>query len=285
MRARAQLVAAVGAASFALAGCEGSTDSQDPSAESPGTSETSESSASSASAAGSPAVPEPERGTCWSVPVASILADDYWFDDSAQVPCTEPHTTETAVVLDLEEATVEGAKERMDECWNHVRTFLGIDPRSYVPWGWTVLLPSEDEVAAGATWLRCEAIFPATTEFSRLRTTSGSAAGVADNPPASFWGCVDQPPAGGDQPFVPCGRPHRYEQTGKLAVISEITEYPAEEDLVAEAQAQCPESVPAGYGEVLVDAVWDDPATLEAGTSITGTCYMHRADGELLPVR
>ena len=35
---------------------------------------------------------------------------NYWFDDSAQVPCTNPHTTETVITYSLAEPTIKEAE-------------------------------------------------------------------------------------------------------------------------------------------------------------------------------
>ena len=63
-------------------GCDASTDSQEESTSSPAASSTSTDIAASRDA--------PEVGTCWRIP-ADRLTPDYWFDDSPQVPCTQPH--------------------------------------------------------------------------------------------------------------------------------------------------------------------------------------------------
>ncbi len=66
------------------------------------------------------------------------MSDDYWFDDSEQVPCTEPHTTQTAQVVQLSEPTVAAAKKEADDlCWDYARTYIGLDPQNWVPWGTT----------------------------------------------------------------------------------------------------------------------------------------------------
>ena len=45
-----------------------------------------------------------------------FVVTDYWFDDSARVPCTEPHTTETAQVLELSAPTIAEAKQEAATC-------------------------------------------------------------------------------------------------------------------------------------------------------------------------
>ena len=145
--------------------------------------------------------------------------------------------------------------------------------------------PAKEEVAAGASWVRCDAFFQATTHRSSARTTNVSAKGIADAPPADYWACTDKPPDGADQPYVPCDRPHNYEQTGSLAILTSITEYPSAAERSAEAQRQCRDGVPAGYDDVTVDAVWDPRSSFEEGTELAGWCFMFYPDGRTLPAR
>ena len=141
MRSQAWLAAAVGAVSLAFAGCDGSTDPEGQSGESP------------EAAAGD----VPEVGTCWAVDPALAVDQQYLYDDSAQVPCTEPHTTETALTVPVDEFTTAAVKQVVDGCWNSVRQYVGIDEASWVPWGHFVYGPSKEEVADGALLaaLRC----------------------------------------------------------------------------------------------------------------------------------
>ena len=166
------------------------------------------------------AATRPEPGTCWNVPAELATNEDYWFDDSARVPCTEPHTTETAQVLELSAPTIAEAKQDGgDLCREYVRAYLGIDDQSWIPWASTFYLPSKAEIADGASWLRCDVVFPESWDFeNRVRTVSVAAEGLADDPPDDLWACLDQP-LSVDQPFVPCDRPHAYEATGTARVV------------------------------------------------------------------
>ncbi len=159
---------------------------------------------------------QPEPGTCWMASEDDILNDDFRIE-SEPVPCTEPHNLETAQVVPLSEATVEQAQADLDACWEYVRGYVGIDPLSWIPWGLIAHLPSEEQIDAGASWMRCDAVFPTTWDFSSVRTSTSSAADIADNPPVAWMACFDRHPDVIAQPFVPCDRPHLYEQTGMLA--------------------------------------------------------------------
>jgi len=267
MRARTRLATAVGAISLAVAGCGGS-DPEDQEGETP-------------TAGGAP-----EVGTCWAVDAALALDQQYLYDDSAQVPCTESHTTETAVtvpVADFEAATLERV---VDGCVNPVTRYLSIDPDSWVPWAYTVLGPSKEEVADGASWVRCDVTFPETWgNVERVRSVTGSASGLADHPPNDRWACLDQPPATMGQPYVPCDQPHNYEETGTAALLTGLDRYPPAAELAVEGRQQCSETVPDGYEDGSVTAQWDPRAALEGNTALWGICFIFNADGQPLPAR
>lgn len=228
-----RLLALMVAGLLAVTGCGGSEASMPPPAGTTTASSVEEAGSSPNPATGdaaSSAVAAPERGTCWAIPSESALDPDHWFDDSAAVPCSEPHTTQTAWVLSLTEPTIEQATDMATVCWNHVRLFLGVNPSHWVPWGFLMFLPSEQQIANGASWVRCDAFFPAHWDFETVRSTSGSARGIAIDPPMELRACLDDDPSRPDQPFVPCDQPHRYEQTGTLAIIdglSGVDEYPS----------------------------------------------------------
>ena len=159
-------------------------------------------------------------------PAGRCLPPQWWISSTGSTTrpgcrARNPHTTETVFAFSLPEPTIAEAEKALNFCDRHVRSYLGVDPESWVPWSPVAFLPSKEEVAAGASWVRCDAFFPATTHHSSARTTNVSAKGIADAPPADFWACTDKPPDGADQPFVPCDRPHNYEQTGSLAILDQ----------------------------------------------------------------
>jgi hypothetical protein len=227
----------------------------------------------------------PARGTCWAVPpdVEQKVEDD-WFDDSRAVPCGAPHTTETAGFLFLPDATVAEAKNSQDHCWGIVRGYLGVGPDSWIPWGFVAFLPSRAQVAEGATWLRCDAVFTSawTRSFPGARTLTVAVDGIADDPPPELRACLDKPPTQ-EQPYVPCGEPHAYEQTGTLAVITGEEKYPSAAMRDGAAQEQCPKSVPEGVSGASVTAVWDPPETFAPWQELNGPCFIFHPDGTPLP--
>ena len=99
MRSRARLAVAAGVVSFAFAGCDGSSDPEGQSGDSP------EAAAEDLPEVGDLLDRDP-RNQC------SI--EQYFVDDSDRVPCSEPHTTETALVVPLDEPTIGAAKQLLD---------------------------------------------------------------------------------------------------------------------------------------------------------------------------
>ena len=135
-------------------------------------------------------------GHCWAVPAASAVDQQYLYDDSARVPCTEPHTTETALVLEPDRG-----HDRRSEGGG--RDLLGV---SSAP-------TSASTRAAGfrgggpysSRARRRSPTAPpgcAAKRYSPKRGTSPGPApsqspppGLPTTPPADFWACLDEPPA------------------------------------------------------------------------------------------
>ena len=97
-----QAAALTAVLAIALGGCsDGDSDKQaDPSTGSSAANPTASESNADAGLVGAP-----EIGTCWQVPPAKAGDEEYWFDGSPQVPCTERHTTQTVAVYSLDEPT------------------------------------------------------------------------------------------------------------------------------------------------------------------------------------
>lgn len=230
------------------------------------------------------AVHRPAEGTCWAVPADLVAYGKQWHDDSPQVPCRQEHTTETVAVLALAEPTAQEAEKRaVDMCWEYVRLYVGIDERSWIPWEVATFLPSEAQVADGASWIRCDAAFPHPRDSDLVRTVTGSAEGLADDPPADYWACLDGRPTI-DEPLVPCDAPHAYEQTGRLALLSRLDEYPTKQQREI-ATVQCEAGIPPRLKGSAVYVVWDDPDDFEPNGDVAGVCLVHDPDGGSLPAR
>jgi hypothetical protein len=229
----------------------------------------------------------PDVGTCWAVPTKEADDPNHWFDDSPTVPCSKPHNTETVSVPVLTKPTVAEAKKMAnDVCWNAVRTYVGIDPEHWVPWMVGVFLPSGRQIADGASWMRCDAIFPTDWSFTDIRSTTGSADGVAVDRPAAYWACLNQDPQKSEQPFVPCDKPHEYEETGTLAILEGLGRYPSPARLAAAAHRQCSHAIHGEAGNITVTARWDPRSALSETGELAGPCFMfNKTGGPLAPRR
>ena len=256
-------------------GCDSSSESTDEQGTSP---------ASNSNAATDPAMRgAPEAGTCRNVPPKGF-ARDYWFDDSPVVPCTEPHTTETVSTELLQEATVKRAKERGDSCWEDARVYVGVDLDHWVPWAALLYLPSREQVAAGARWLRCDVGFPSSLAPKPSPRTF-SAVDAAVKQADILLPCMDAKPQGAT-PSVSCSRSHKYEATGQLAWLQSLDHYPSTKQQ-RRASDQCRDGLPAdqqtpAFG---VTAVWDPPEAFSAAGNLAGVCFVYHQDGTPLPPR
>lgn len=228
---------------------------------------------------------EPADGTCWAVPADDVATPDYWFDDSPTVPCTEAHTTETAEVLDLTKPTVAEAEKSADACWAAVHNYLGVNLQNWVPWSFAMFLPSREQIADGASWMRCDAVFPTDLALSSVRTTTSPAEDAAIDPPPDFWACLDEHPKKSKQPFVPCDQPHQYEQTGTLAHLTSLEEYPSPTELAATARRQCAYAFQGEDTNLALTAAWDPRSVLQHSSEIAGACFMSNKTGQPLPPR
>ena len=222
----------------------------------------------------------PESGTCWRAP-SRAFAQDYWFDDlSTPVPCTQPHTSETVSTVELDEPTAKEAEVFVDWCWQNVHDYIDINLDHWIPWSTLMYLPSRDQVADGASWLRCDAAFPASWGLNNNQVpVDHTARDAATEHADDLRACLDRDPRNVSQPFVDCRQPHQYESTGQLAVLDGLTAYPNAKTLQREAR-QCRSGLPPGQAsaEFEVRALWD-PKDSFTGGELVAACFVHRADG------
>jgi hypothetical protein len=226
----------------------------------------------------------PGVGTCWRIPDDAITDPDYWFDDSPQVRCTEPHNSETAFVFPLDEPTVERAKGLADACWDSARRYVDVNLDHWVPWASLGLLPSRQQVANGASFFRCEVAVPANLAITEFTLHTYSVEGVATTRADELLPCLDESPDMRRQPFVSCAKPHRYEATGQLASLI-VDAYPSPKVLRSEA-VQCRDGLPRHQDtpKHAVTVAWDPPERFDGG-QLAGVCFVYRQDRSLLPAR
>ena len=226
----------------------------------------------------------PERGTCWLAPKRAF-APDFWFDDlSRQVPCTEPHTTQTVTVDELDKPTIGEATEWLEFCADFVKRHLDISPEHWVPHAAVGYLPSREQIADGASWARCDAALPDRWNYNltSIRATTFPLEHAATARSADLQACLDQHPRILDQPFVDCTHPHAYESTGQLSFLQGLSSYPSAERRRRESR-QCRADLPPAQSspQFAVVAAWDPPRGLGNG-ELFGVCFVHRADGSPL---
>ncbi|GAA1975465.1 hypothetical protein GCM10009798_40920 [Nocardioides panacihumi] len=233
------------------------------------------------------AVPAPPRGTCWAVPPRLAVDQRFSSDASEEVPCSQPHTTETVATFNVDKPTQQEAEGRAVTCAITVGEYLNRDQSHWIPNEYAIYLPSEAQIAEGATWMRCDAYLPAqwrpSSDPDSARTIKTSLLNTGANPAPEFWACLAQPPTK-DQPFVRCDRPHAYEQSGTIASLASLASYPSAAELRAEANAECGPAVPASLAGADVTAVWQSKEDFYQGR-VDGVCFMYHRNGDPLPPR
>lgn len=285
---RSGVVSAVIAATAMLAAaCSSSSDStaeQEPSA-----SPTS-SAADAAAMRGAPRV-----GTCWNIPPEGFTAG-HRFNDSPKVACTQPHTTETVFVLKVAKPTVQAADQWIDQCARAVHEYVGLHVGQWVPVSQLTWLPPKKQVAAGASWVRCDAGFShdwgdslgtySGRKFEQTVLTHSIKEAVMKHDPA-VEACLARAPQLHHQLFVSCEKPHMYEETEGVAWLRSLDSYPSPNQL-RRASAQCRDGLPANeqtpaFG---VTAGWQPPEAFPGYIAeLFGACFVYRQDGTPLPPR
>ena len=228
-------------------------------------------------------VDAPAIGTCWRMPPAKAADKDYWFDDSPQVPCTERHTLETVAVYPLASADPgarPGAGRRLrpgrPACTSARAQELGA-------LAYDAFLPSQDQIADGASWARCDVAFAAQTSGIRPRLVHGVGGGGG---PAAPRGGVGMP-----GPALPeADHPRLYVALRQAARLrshrapadprgSRRLPHPAG---TAHRGKDCQVALRnPDYEGLAVRALWRPPA--DTGTTLLGSCWVHRPDGQDLP--
>lgn len=228
----------------------------------------------------------PEVGTCRAVPAGKALSHRYWFDDSPVVPCSEPHTTETVLVVELDSPTPKQASDFDQVCWDKARNYVASDATAWIPWTEAEYLPSKEQIANGASWFRCDVTLAADTPYRHPRSLLESVENAAVERGDQLLPCLnDDPRSRQVQPILPCSKPHHYESTGTLAIINDVTAYPSPARLRKEGATQCRSGLtPKQLRELDSLAIWDQPEAFSGG-DIAATCWLYRTDGTLMPPR
>ena len=226
----------------------------------------------------------PVAGTCWRMPPATAEDEKHWFDDSPQVPCTQRHTLQTVAVYPVDKATPKAALEQDAVCDQDARLYIGTSSKNWVPWHYYLYLPSRDQVADGASWVRCDVAWAALSSGFRPTLATGSAEEMALRHPEEVWGCLDVfPQPTQPRPYAPCDKPHAYEATGHLLFLEDLDGYPTPRELRS-AAADCRVALRnPDYEGLALRALWRPPDEMWGPDRLTGTCWVRRPDGQDLP--
>ena len=234
----------------------------------------------------------PGVGSCWDVPPADVFSRSRdGLGSSPQVGCGSPHTTQVVLVLKLPRPTDAEAMQHQQTCLSQVISFVGTDEDHWVPTGWTMSLPTRDQVRHGASWVRCDVAFTGSfPEGTTPARRSLSAEQVARRRPERLWACLAKDPRSPvEQPLVLCSKPHAYEEMGRLARIVGLSDYPTASRLRA-ASARCRRGLPPSQRSRQVGGVvsWESRSSWvrhsESG-ALYGNCWVHRRDGTPMPPR
>lgn len=134
-------------------------------------------------------------------------------DGSEAISCSERHTAETFAVFQRKGVPNRKQIDRVwRQCQPRFRSYVG-NSSTVSKLGLTVILPSQQQTAAGQHWIRCDAIeLPNYNGKSGLPRTSSVQGVLAGQVPRAFRGCVRHWPKV-DQPvhFTPCDENHQAE--------------------------------------------------------------------------
>jgi hypothetical protein len=221
---------------------------------------------------------------------AVALRPDHWFDPSAVVSCSEPHTTETVAAWRLREPTVNEAMGYGGLCENRATAYVDFRRGEYpAALAVALYLPSQAQVRQGQSWTRCDVLLAADTMGTEAAVRTGSLAGAMGQDPAAFWQCTDRLPGRGEVlPLISCTNTHGYELGMIGMTLTSVDGYPSEQVLADEGRTQCDRDLAdrAHADPLRHYPVWDPQERMLAGTQLSGGCWLGRKDGEpLAPMR
>jgi hypothetical protein len=280
LRRAAALAIVVG---FGCTGC--GHDARSPAVSLPTRSSSAPSSSTRASTTGD-VPPAPRVGQCRNTP-ASNLGPEVWVDNTPVVDCSQPHTLETAAVIEpVEKLTLAEARQLAASCETPVVNYLGISfPAVRTVDDQVAYWPSRSQRAAGQNWLRCDVGVQATTGL-HLATVHGSLRGAVGSDPVRFQMCIDQvPDPAREQPLTSCKKPHRAEVL-PTGLQWDVTHYPSPVALDKKGRSDCGRLIShrRDLARLVVTVEWQSRDQWSGGT-LYGRCWIHRSTGLLPPVR
>ncbi len=195
-------------------------------------------------------VDAPEPGVCRVLEPADIAASS---NDTATVPCTEPHNAEVYAVGPFKGRL---AKAGYDDpalgayvygvCRRGFMKFTGADEslalRSVISWAWW--RPTEEEWEAGARWFRCDVV-GGTDRSAELVELPRTAKGVLLGIPGDRWMACVQGANVSAVPPVPCTQPHDWRAVTTIVVGKDKQRYPGDRLVEVLSRDYCSDSVGA----------------------------------------
>lgn len=231
-------------------------------------------------------------GTCWELRTTDFGTA---LDQPKRRACSEPHDAETVSVAtnalpatrpyptEAETETSSGPVGTAldDACdWNTVNTHLGDDAGHYVAFvSWEARLPSREQWAAGARWIRCDAVY----RVDAPRLAPGRMAGALKGPRAAdYRACYDGTPT--DYDIVACSAPHTAEIMAVGVDLPDDVAFPTQDRIrQTMAEATCGRALdeifsPSPRPTGLRLDLYLDPEDTDPG-SFTVSCVLTRVDG------
>lgn len=179
----------------------------------------------------------PRFGTCWELRTSDFGTA---LDQPKRTLCSRPHDAETVWVatnaLDPSmpyptEAQTEDSTGPVGEAldgacsWETVNTYLGDDAAHDVAFvSWQARLPSREQWAAGARWIRCDAVYGVDVPELAPGRMSGALKGPRT---ADYRACYDGTPT--DYGVVPCSKPHTAEIVSAGEDLPDDVAFPAQD--------------------------------------------------------
>jgi hypothetical protein len=192
----------------------------------------------------------PELGACRVLSPGDVAEPA---DDTAAVPCGDPHTAETYAVGqlpgdfdDVDYDDHELGAWAYEKCSDAFREFIGADEslvmRTVVSWAW--FRPSQDAWDEGARWYRCDVVGGGeqSKEYVELPTT---ARGLLLGRPKDTWMvCADGETVSGSVK-VPCTEEHSWRAVTTISLGDAKDEYPGDRMVEVTTRDFCSKSVGA----------------------------------------
>lgn len=198
----------------------------------------------------SDSITAPTLGACRALELQDLTRAT---DDTAPVPCAEPHTAETFLVSAFtgDQADGDPDDERLgaaayEVCQKGFIEFLGGDEslamRSTLTWAW--FRPSQKGWDAGARWFRCDVIGGG-EQIKRFVNLPETAEGLLRGRPDDTWMvCADGPTVAGSVK-LPCSEAHDWRAISTIQLGKPGDPYPGERVVEEKTRDFCSDQVGA----------------------------------------